>query len=109
QADLAVADGMPLVWLSRLKGEPLVERVAGVELVQDCCTLAVELDLGVFLLGAAPGIAEAAAAQLEARQPGLRIAGTYSPPMAHTSPAENLRMVQMVRDAAPGFLFVALG
>jgi N-acetylglucosaminyldiphosphoundecaprenol N-acetyl-beta-D-mannosaminyltransferase len=109
QADLAVADGMPLVWLSRLKGQPLAERVAGVELVEDCCTLAVELDLGIFLLGAAPGIAEKAAARLEERHPGLCVVGTYSPPMGPRSADEDRRMLQAVRDAAPGFLFVALG
>ncbi|HEX8968777.1 MAG TPA: WecB/TagA/CpsF family glycosyltransferase, partial [Chloroflexota bacterium] len=46
-ADLAVADGMPLVWLSRLKGEPLEERVAGVELVSESCRLANQLGSGV--------------------------------------------------------------
>ena len=59
-ADLAVADGMPLVWLSRLRGQPLTERVAGVELVTESCRLAAELGREVFLLGAAPGVAEAA-------------------------------------------------
>src|SRR5262245_24391849 len=51
-ADLAVADGMPLVWLSRLKGTPLQERIAGVELVTESCRLAAQLGRSVFLLGA---------------------------------------------------------
>src|SRR5438477_597670 len=52
RADLAVADGMPLVWLSRLKGRPLPERVTGVELVDRTCEVAAESGQGVFLLGA---------------------------------------------------------
>lgn len=109
QADLAVADGMPLVWLSRLKGQGLAERVAGVDLVEDCCALAAELQLSIFLLGAAPGIAPRAAERLQARHPGLRVAGTYSPPMNAPQPEEDLRMVDLVRAAAPDLLFVALG
>lgn len=108
-AELAVADGMPLVWLSRLKGQPLDERVAGVELVTESCRVAVELGQGVFLLGAGPGVAEAAGRRLKAMYPGLRIAGTYSPPIGPLSPLENERIIRRIRAAAPGFLFVALG
>jgi N-acetylglucosaminyldiphosphoundecaprenol N-acetyl-beta-D-mannosaminyltransferase len=108
-ADLAVADGMPLVWLSRLRGEPLVERVAGVELVEDSCALAAQTGHGVFLLGAGPGVAATAAERLKERHPGLRIVGTYSPPKGPLERKESDRLVRMIREAAPGFLFVALG
>jgi N-acetylglucosaminyldiphosphoundecaprenol N-acetyl-beta-D-mannosaminyltransferase len=108
-ADLAVPDGMPLVWLGRLKGQPLTERVAGVELVGASCELAATMGSGVFLLGAAPGIAEAAARKLEVLHPGVRIVGTYTPPMGPIHPDEDEHMVQAVRDASPDFLFVALG
>jgi N-acetylglucosaminyldiphosphoundecaprenol N-acetyl-beta-D-mannosaminyltransferase len=108
-AGLAVADGMPLVWLSRLRGEPLAERVAGVELVDAACALAARTGDGVFLLGAAPGVARTAAERLVERHPGLRIAGTYSPPMGPLKRKHNQQIVRMIREAAPGFLFVALG
>lgn len=108
-ADLAVADGMPLVWLSRLKGDALPERVAGVDLVNESCRMAVELDCGVFLLGAGPGVADAAAQRLRTLSPGLRVLGTYTPPFGGLDQAENERIVQKIRAAAPDFLFVALG
>jgi N-acetylglucosaminyldiphosphoundecaprenol N-acetyl-beta-D-mannosaminyltransferase len=108
-ADLAVADGMPLVWLSRLQGQSLAERVAGVELVIETCRLAAEQGASVFLLGAAEGVAEAAAQRLTKMLPGLRIAGCYSPPIGQLSPEEDDRIVRMIRDAAPDLLFVALG
>lgn len=108
-AHLAVADGMPLVWLSRMKGSPLLERVAGVELVGECCRMAAENGESVFLLGAAPGVAAAAGRALESKYPGLRIAGAYSPRMGALRRKENQRIIRMIRRAGPTFLFVALG
>jgi N-acetylglucosaminyldiphosphoundecaprenol N-acetyl-beta-D-mannosaminyltransferase len=108
-ADLAVADGMPLVWLSRFKGKALPERVAGVDLVMDSCRVAAELGASVFLLGAAEGVAEAAGERLCELCPGLRIAGTYSPPVGTLDASVNDEMLRVVRRAAPDFLFVALG
>lgn len=108
-SDLAVADGMPLIWLSRLRGQPLPERVTGVELVDACCDIAAESRQGVFLMGAAPGVAQAAAQRLQERHPDLRIVGTYSPPMGAMKRHDDEHLVRMIREAAPGFLFVALG
>jgi N-acetylglucosaminyldiphosphoundecaprenol N-acetyl-beta-D-mannosaminyltransferase len=108
-AGMAVADGMPLVWLSRLKSQPLAERVAGVELVTESCRMAAEQGRRVFLLGAGPGVAEAAGRRLQGMYPSLRIGGTYSPPVGPLARQENDRIVHMVRSARPDFLFVALG
>jgi N-acetylglucosaminyldiphosphoundecaprenol N-acetyl-beta-D-mannosaminyltransferase len=108
-ADLAVADGMPLVWLSRLRGQRIPQRLTGVELVDECCRLAVASGSSVFLLGAAPGVAAVAADRLRERFPGLRIAGVYAPPFRPLSDEENERILQEVGAARPDFLFVALG
>lgn len=108
-ADLAVADGMPLVWVSRWKGQPLPRRITGVELADECCRLAAELGRGVFLLGAAPGVAAAAARRLDVRHPGLRIAGVYSPPFGPLSAQEDAHIVRLIQQASPGVLLVALG
>jgi exopolysaccharide biosynthesis WecB/TagA/CpsF family protein len=109
EADLAVADGMPLVWLSRLKRMQLPERVAGVDLVTQTCRLAAELEGRVFLLGAGPGVADAAARRLQERYPALQVAGTFSPSIGLLKRKENERMIRTIRDAAPDCLFVALG
>jgi N-acetylglucosaminyldiphosphoundecaprenol N-acetyl-beta-D-mannosaminyltransferase len=109
QADLAVADGMPLVWASRLKGQPLPRRITGFDLVLEACRLAAETGGGVFLLGAAPGVADAAARALEARFPGLRIAGTYSPPFGDLSAEENETILRLIRESSPSVVFTALG
>lgn len=109
EADLAVADGMPLVWVSRLMGEPVPERLTGVELVDECCRVAMETQTSIFLLGAAPGVAEQAAKNLTERFPGLRIAGMYAPPFGPLTVEENERIIERINAARPDFLFVALG
>jgi len=109
RADLAVADGMPLVWASRLTGSPLPERITGVELVDACCELAAETGEGVFLLGAAPGVAEQAAQRMEELYTGLKVVGIYAPPFGALSAQENELIVERIRAAKPTYLFVALG
>lgn len=106
-ADLVVADGMPLVWASRLGDQPLPGRVAGVDLVAECARLSAQKGYRLFLLGAGAGVAERAAAVLQARYPELVLAGTYAP--AGTSPAEDAVTIERVRAAAPDILLVAFG
>lgn len=108
-SDLAVADGMPLVWLSWLRRTPLPERVTGFDLIELACRRAAENGIGVFLLGAAPGIADAAGAVLAVRHPGLRIAGVYSPPFGSHDQAEEDRIVEAIRAAGRCVLLVGFG
>jgi len=108
-ADLSVPDGMPLLWGARLLGDPLIERVTGVELISECARLAAEKDYKIFLLGAGAGVAEQAAVVLRGRYPGVRIIGTYAPPMGPLSADENEKMVRLVQEMQPDMLFVAFG
>ncbi|MDB5078049.1 MAG: anti-sigma-factor antagonist and glycosyl transferase [Chloroflexi bacterium] len=106
-ADLVLADGMPLVWASRRRSTPLPCRVTGIDMILSCAQLAASRGYSIFLLGAAPGVAREAGEVLQQRFPGLRIAGTYSPPT--TEPADQEQCVRMVRAAQPDMLFVAFG
>jgi N-acetylglucosaminyldiphosphoundecaprenol N-acetyl-beta-D-mannosaminyltransferase len=108
EADLAVPDGMPLIWLSRLMGTPLAGRVTGVDLVSASCRVAEQEGLGVFLLGGTPLVAAAAADRLRTLHPTLTVTA-YAPPFGPIAPDEDDRIVEMILDARPGFLFVALG
>jgi len=109
RSELVVPDGISIVWMSRLNRTPLPERVTGVDLVPDLCRAAAERGLSVFFFGAEPGVADEVAERLSARFPGLQVAGTYSPPLGFDSdPEEDARAVQIVREAKPDFLFVAL-
>jgi N-acetylglucosaminyldiphosphoundecaprenol N-acetyl-beta-D-mannosaminyltransferase len=109
EADLAVADGMPLVWASRLMGRPLPERVTGNQLVHECCRLSAAMRAGIFLLGARPGIAEAAAQKIAASYPGAVVAGAFSPSFGPRSPNADREVVERVNRSGARILFVALG
>jgi N-acetylglucosaminyldiphosphoundecaprenol N-acetyl-beta-D-mannosaminyltransferase len=109
-ADLVVADGMPLIWASRVAGEPLPERVSGSSMVWSICDAARARRQSVFLLGGDPGVAERAADVFRGRYPGLEIAGTACPPMGfENDEQECARIRRQVTDAAPRIVFVALG
>lgn len=106
-AALCVPDGIGLVWASRWLGNaPLRERVAGVELTEQIAARAAREGWRVFFLGAAPGIAEKTAAILQARYPGLIVAGAYA---GSPSLEENDAIVDMVRQSHADVLFVAYG
>jgi len=104
RADLVVPDGTGAVVAARLLGDPLPGRAPGRLLVDRLAALAVERRLSLFLLGAAPGIAERAAARLRERHPDLRIAGTYA-----GSAEEDGDVVPRLRAAAPDVVLVAFG
>lgn len=110
EASLVLADGTPVVWASRLAGTPLPERVAGSDLISSLSSAAAEAGRSVFLLGGAPGTADAAAAVLVGRHPTLKIVGTACPPMGfEDDPAEMLKLIEQLRAAKPDIVFVALG
>jgi N-acetylglucosaminyldiphosphoundecaprenol N-acetyl-beta-D-mannosaminyltransferase len=69
-ADLVVADGMPLLWASRIAGEALTERVAGSSLIFTLTAAAAQSNASVYFLGGSPGAADGAARVLKERNPG---------------------------------------
>src|SRR5262245_38843391 len=79
-AHLVLCDGTPLVWASRLLGNPLLERVAGADLVPLLLRVAAERKYRLFLLGASQESAWSAIKNLQTKFPNLIIAGSYSPP-----------------------------
>jgi len=109
-AALTLADGMPIVWASRLVGRPLRARAAGSDLFPMLCQMAAARGYTVFLLGGAAGVADRAALRLAARFPRLRIAGVYAPPDRFEPEGEAAEAaVRAVNTARPSVLFVALG
>lgn len=110
QADLSIADGMPVVWASRLQGTPLPERVAASELVFPLATEVAQHGHRLFLLGGAPDMAEHTASLLLEHAPSTRIAGTYAPPVGFEDDAEEIeRIVKLLSDASPDIVLCAFG
>lgn len=110
RAELVVADGMPLVWASRVLGTSLPERVAGSNLIWSMCRAAAERGRSVFLLGGDPGAAAGARRVLEGRFPGLRVAGVLVPEHGfENDPVQMEGIERALVEAAPDVVFVALG
>jgi len=109
EADLVVADGFPIVWLSRLFGPALKERVTGSDLVPMLAKMAAEKGHSLYLLGGAPGVGEKAADSLRKRFPGVRIAGQYSPPLADIITMDHPGILVRLKAANPDILLIAFG
>lgn len=108
-ATIRIADGMPLVWASRLQRTPLPERIAGSELVWSLTARAAVEGLSVFFLGGNPGVADAAAERLKAMHPSLRVAGTECPPFGFEKDEGYLAAIQhRLQQAKPDICYVAL-
>ncbi|WP_167772682.1 WecB/TagA/CpsF family glycosyltransferase [Ramlibacter henchirensis] len=109
-ADVRVADGMPLVWASHLQGTPLPERVAGASLIRPLCRRAAEGGWRVYLLGGEPVAAKAAADKLVAEFPKLQLAGLSSPWVgAPPTQAELDDVTATLEQSRPDVVLVALG
>ena len=107
---LNVPDGMPLIWASRVKGQPLTERVNGTDLMVDVCEAAAEVGKSVFFLGGNPGSGEKAAAVLQEDFSGLKVAGCHCPDFGFETDIDNVEKIAAVIAAAnPDFVFVGLG
>ena len=105
-ADLCVADGVGLLWAARRLGARLPERVTGSDLTPLLAQAASQRGWRLYLLGAAPGVAQQAADRLAQQNPGLRIAGVYAGSPADRDAPD---IVQRVIAAQPDVLLVAYG
>jgi len=110
EADLVVADGMPLVWASRLQGTPLPERIPGSTLISTLSAAAGTQGRSIFLLGGDVGTAEGAAAALKKKYPSCIIVGTHFPPFGFQENFQQMSVIiQALSDTKPDIVYVALG
>ncbi len=110
RANLSLADGMPVLWASRLLGHPLPEKVSGSDFVPLLLDHAAERAWRVYFLGGAPGVAELAREKLRERLPRLQVVGVDVPQIDADDPPERWQpVVDRIREARPHLVFVALG
>ena len=114
-ADLVTADGMPLVWLSRLLGCPISHRVAGADLVPHLADLCAERGYRLFLLGGEPAVARAAAEALERRNARLQIVGIATP-QVQIDRTQNVEqnavdeeIIEQIKQTKPDVLLISFG
>ncbi len=109
-ADLTLCDGVPLIWASRfLSKDSLSGRVTGLDLLPVFTAHCYQKGYSMFFLGAAEKTLEVLKEKLETLYPGIRIAGTYSPPyVAKFDDTENQKIVSLINSAKPDILWVSL-
>ena len=109
-ADLVLCDGMFLKWTLGWLGRPVRAKVSGADLVPALCAAAARQGQTVFLLGAAPQVNAECARRISRDFPGLTLAGALAPPFGFLrDPDAEAAVVQVVREARPDVLLVALG
>jgi N-acetylglucosaminyldiphosphoundecaprenol N-acetyl-beta-D-mannosaminyltransferase len=108
-AALVTPDGMPLVWLARLRGLDTVHRVYGPDLMLELCGLTEHSGHRHFLFGSSRGVLDRLVFELKRRFPHLNICGSYSPPVRPATEAPNLDDVERIRATQPDFVWVGLG
>ncbi len=105
-SDLVYADGMGVVWASRLFGHPLPERLNANDLMPEFCARAEVKGHRIFLLGGEEGIAQKAANDLKSRYPNLQIVGCHH---GYITPEIEPEVIQSIRNADPDILIVGMG
>jgi len=107
-AGLVTCDGMPLVWLSRLKGNKNAERVYGPDLMLEFCRVSQEKGYRHFFYGGNDGIPERLRDNLCRKFPLLNVVGTYSPPFRALAPQEDEQVIDMINRTYADVIWVGI-
>ena len=105
---LTTPDGMPMVWIGRIRGLSHMRRVYGPDFMIEMCRYSVARGYRHFLYGGGQGVAEQLAVELMKRCPGLQVVGTYTPPFRPLNPSEEADLVATVAEAKPDVFWVGL-
>ena len=105
-AQMVTADGSGVVWASRQLGQPLAQRVTGIDLVNSICEQSAKDKWKIYILGSAPGVADTAANNIRDKFPGCNIVGTHH---GYFNEQEEALIIAELEQLQPDVLFVALG
>lgn len=105
-SQLNIPDGAGLLWAARYQSSPLKERVTGTDLMEGIMKEGAKTNLKIFLLGAAPGVAEKVKSKMEKKYPGLKIAGTSS---ESKNQDREETIINVIDKSTADILFVAFG
>ena len=108
QAFFCTPDGVPMVWMGKIRGHSEMRRVYGPDLMLEVCAWSEKNPCRHFFFGGAPGAAEALRDKLTARFPGLQVAGCDTPPFRALNAEEQGQLQEKVRAARPDILWVGL-
>lgn len=105
---LTIADGMPMLWSGRIAGAQEMERMRGSDFMLALCERAAAEGWSCYFYGGAPETPELLAQRLSERLPGLKVAGTYSPPFRPLSDEENAAIVERINASGAQLVWVGL-
>jgi N-acetylglucosaminyldiphosphoundecaprenol N-acetyl-beta-D-mannosaminyltransferase len=108
RSGLTTPDGMPMVWAGRRAGAPWMQRVYGPDLMLDVLARAAERGWSSYFYGGKEGVPERLVERLAERFPGLRVAGTCSPPFRALTPGEDDAIVEQINGVIPDLVWVGL-
>jgi N-acetylglucosaminyldiphosphoundecaprenol N-acetyl-beta-D-mannosaminyltransferase len=108
-ADLVTPDGMPLVWMMRLKGHPDQQRVYGPTLMLHVLEAAERENIPVGFFGSSPEVLQPLIERMQDRFPNLKIVYSVSPPFNEISQEEDAEIVRHINASSVRILFVGLG
>jgi N-acetylglucosaminyldiphosphoundecaprenol N-acetyl-beta-D-mannosaminyltransferase len=108
EALLCTPDGMPMVWMGRLRGHREMNRVYGPDLMLDVCRWSEKTSCRHFFFGGAPGVADRLRDGLTKRFPKLQVAGCYTPPFRPLTVGEEQQLQELIRAAQPDIMWVGL-
>lgn len=109
-ADIVLVDGKPLIWISKLHGNPVTSKISGSDLVPLLCETAADRGYSIFIIGGKEGIAQKAKINLEHKHPRINIVGTYAPPFGFEKDEKELDKINtMITAVHPDILIVCFG
>ena len=110
EADLALVDGKPLVWISKWHKSPVKAKASGSDLVPHLCKRAANNNYSIFIIGGKEGVAEKAKEELKKMIPKINIVGTYSPPIGFEKDSVEINKINsLILNANPDILIACFG
>lgn len=109
-ASLVLTDGKPLIWISKLYGKPIKEKISGSDLFPLLCEMSAKRNYRLFFIGAAEGVARRVAVKLLERYENLKVVGTYSPPLGFEKDKKEVEKIrQLISETTPDIVIYCLG
>lgn len=107
-AGMVTPDGMPMVWMNRIRGNSEVRRVYGPDLMRSVCSSGVARGYKHFMYGGADGVAEKLTAKLQQDYPGIQVVDSYTPPFRPLTPQEDADAISRINDSGADIVWVGL-
>jgi N-acetylglucosaminyldiphosphoundecaprenol N-acetyl-beta-D-mannosaminyltransferase len=108
-SDLSIADGFPIVVAAKILGIPLLERVAGSDLIEHLYRRNTNSPLKIFFFGGEPGVGALASQKINQKPAGLLAVGHYAPGFGSVDEMSTPEIIDTINQCDVEFLFVSLG